>query len=87
MRLPDVAFCLTQPVRRLARVPMNQPDPQLALNCPECGEPIHYIATKLSPRTWYLYVCPQDGIFEVQKDGDHAVCYSTLVSERTVARR
>jgi hypothetical protein len=48
---------------------MNQPDPGLPLNCPTCGKPLRYVATKLSPATWYLYICPQDGLFEFPKDG------------------
>jgi hypothetical protein len=48
---------------------MNQPDPHLLLNCPTCGEPLQYVCTKLSPTTWYLYVCPQDGTFEIPRGG------------------
>jgi hypothetical protein len=51
---------------------MNQPDPGLPLNCPTCGKPLRYVATKLSPATWYLYICPQDGLFEFPKDGRHS---------------
>jgi hypothetical protein len=47
---------------------MNQPDPQLPLSCPQCGAPLRYICTKLSPNTWYLYVCEKHGMFEVPKD-------------------
>jgi hypothetical protein len=46
---------------------MEHPDPRLLLHCPTCGDPLRYIATKLSPVTWYLYMCPQDGWFEVPK--------------------
>jgi hypothetical protein len=48
---------------------MEHPDPRLPLRCPTCGNPLRYIATKLSPLTWYLYMCPQDGMFEVPKAG------------------
>jgi hypothetical protein len=55
---------------------MNQPDLHLALNCPECGGPMQYIATKRSPHTWYLYACPRDGMFGVQKEGGRPICYA-----------
>jgi hypothetical protein len=59
---------------------MDQPDPRLLLHCPTCGDPLRYIATKLSPFTWYLYMCPQDGWFEVPKAwcGGQAIIYTPL---------
>jgi hypothetical protein len=48
---------------------MNQPDPFLPLNCPTCGKPLRYISTTKTARAkTYLYVCPQDGLFELTGD-------------------
>jgi CheY-like chemotaxis protein len=43
---------------------MNQPDPRLLLHCPTCRSPLRSLATKLSPETWYLYLCSEHGVFE-----------------------
>jgi hypothetical protein len=49
-------------------ISMNQPDPQLTITCPKCGKPLCYVSTKSDPGKTYLYICAQDGVFEVTGD-------------------
>jgi hypothetical protein len=44
---------------------VKQLDPNLPLNCPKCGQPLRYIATKDRTRKTYLYLCERDGFFEL----------------------
>jgi hypothetical protein len=60
---------------------MNDPDPELPIDCPRCGKPLRYVSTKMEPARMYLYICPQDGLFEVSGERFETICHSSGVPE------
>jgi hypothetical protein len=36
-------------------------DPDLPLNCPKCGRPLHYV--EMTPAGAHIYECARDGTF------------------------
>jgi hypothetical protein len=61
---------------------VNEPDPQLTINCPKCGKPLRYVSAKMEPAKMYLYLCPQDGMFEISGERFETIRHSSGVPER-----
>jgi hypothetical protein len=51
-------------------------DPAVAVDCPDCDEPMVFLATK--PGDWlFLYACKQHGLFVVSPDAPQPVPFTS----------